>query len=78
MVIAALNFGLHFYAWRTRSVWHYFKDPEARFFFFLLGSAISLATLVLILTETFDWQTSLRYAIFESVFHRNHSRIQYF
>ncbi|MAF15770.1 MAG: potassium transporter [Marinomonas sp.] len=67
MVIAALNFGLHFYAWRMRSVWHYFKDPEARFFFFLLGSAISLATLVLILTETFDWQTSLRYAIFESV-----------
>ncbi|WP_067218968.1 TrkH family potassium uptake protein [Marinomonas gallaica] len=67
MVISALNFALHFYAWRTRSVWHYFKDPEARFFFFMLLSTISLATLVLILTATFDWQTSLRYAVFESV-----------
>ncbi|MCO4786084.1 TrkH family potassium uptake protein [Marinomonas atlantica] len=67
MVISALNFALHFYAWRTRSVWHYFKDPEARFFFFMLLSTMALATLVLILTETFDWQTSLRYAVFESV-----------
>lgn len=67
MVISALNFALHFYAWRTRSVWHYFKDPEARFFFFMLLSTIALATLVLILTATFDWQTSLRFAVFESV-----------
>ncbi|MBM6550668.1 TrkH family potassium uptake protein [Marinomonas ostreistagni] len=67
MVISALNFGLHFYAWRTRSVWHYFKDSEARFFFFILFCAISLASLVLVITSTFDWQTSVRYAIFESV-----------
>lgn len=67
MVISALNFALHFYAWRTRSVWHYFKDPEARFFFFMLLSTIALATLVLVLTATFDWQTSLRFAVFESV-----------
>ncbi len=67
MVISAINFGMHFYAWRTRSIWHYFKDPEARFFFLMLGSTIALATLVLILTSTFNWQTSLRYAVFESV-----------
>ncbi|RDL44938.1 potassium transporter [Marinomonas piezotolerans] len=67
MVISAINFGMHFYAWRTRSVWHYFKDPEARFFFFLLLSTIVLATLVLILTSTYEWSDSLRYAVFETV-----------
>ena len=44
LLIAALNFGLHFLAWRSRSVVHYIKDPEFRFFvtwiFSLLGIVI--------------------------------------
>ncbi|TPE55251.1 potassium transporter [Maribrevibacterium harenarium] len=67
MLISALNFGLHFYAWRHKSVWHYFKDSEAQFFFFLLFSTITMASIVLAITSTYDWATSIRYAIFESV-----------
>lgn len=32
MLIASLNFGLHFLAWRRLSVLHYLKDSETRFY----------------------------------------------
>lgn len=67
MVVSAFNFALHFFAWRHKSVWHYFKDPEARFFLLILSVTVVLSTLVLAMTSTFDWSTSLRYAIFEGV-----------
>lgn len=67
MLISAINFGLHFYAWRAKSVWHYFKDPEVKFFIFILLCTICIATLVLALTKSYDWPTSLRFAFFEGV-----------
>ncbi|WP_191601733.1 TrkH family potassium uptake protein [Marinomonas algicola] len=67
MIIAAVNFALHFFAWRHRSIWHYFKDPEVKFFLFILLCTISLSTIVLGITSSFEWSTALRFAIFESV-----------
>lgn len=67
MIVSAFNFALHFFAWRHRSVWHYLKDPEARFFILILVSTCILSTLVLAMTSTYDWGTSLRYALFEAV-----------
>ena len=67
MVTAAFNFALHFYAWRHKSIWHYFRDPEARFFMFILACTISLTAIVLIITSTYEWDNAIRYAIFESV-----------
>src|SRR5690606_10229603 len=32
MLIAGVNFGLHFIAWRHRSWRHYLQDPELRFY----------------------------------------------
>lgn len=45
ILISAINFGLHFLAWRSRGVVHYFRDPEFRFF--LLWMAGLLAVVIL-------------------------------
>ena len=67
MIISALNFGLHFYAWRSRSIMHYFKDSEVKFFGFILLCTITITTLVLAMTSSYDWSSSFRYAMFESI-----------
>lgn len=67
MILCAFNFALHFYAWRHKSVWHYLKDPEARFFLLILSGTIVLAALVLAMTSTYEWDKAIRYAVFESV-----------
>jgi trk system potassium uptake protein len=47
MVLAALNFALHFVAWRQRSLRYYLGDPEASFFLWMLAivSVITIAML---------------------------------
>jgi len=37
MTLAALNFALHFVAWRQRSLRYYLADPEAAFFLWMLA-----------------------------------------
>ncbi len=67
MLISALNFSLHFVAWRERSLRHYLFDPEFRFFFLLLGLTITSAIAVLWATDTYSLGTSIRHGIFEVV-----------
>ncbi len=67
MIIAAVNFALHFFAWRHRSVLHYFKDPEVKFFLFILMCTIGISTVVLGVTSSYEWVDAFRYAMFESV-----------
>ncbi|MEH6576226.1 MAG: TrkH family potassium uptake protein [Amphritea sp.] len=67
MVISAVNFGLHFYAWRQRTLGHYLLDPEFKFYLTVLAGIIFLSACVLILTETYPPAESLRKAIFEVV-----------
>ncbi len=67
MVISAINFGLHFFAWRQRTFSHYFQDPEFRFYLTILFSITCLAAIVLIVTETFTPGESIRKAVFEVV-----------
>jgi len=64
MVVAGINFGLHFFAWRHRTLIHYLKDPEVRFYLSLLGLVILLTLLVLILTHTYPAADALRKAAF--------------
>lgn len=67
MIISALNYGLHFYAWRNRAITHYINDPEVRFFLLILGCTITITAFVLGMTSSYEWSTSLRYALFEAV-----------
>ncbi|MDX1693141.1 MAG: TrkH family potassium uptake protein [Ketobacteraceae bacterium] len=68
MLLAGINFGLHFIAWRHRSVTHYFTDPEFRFYIGVL-SAISLFTFVslLLFNQYDDTLLAFRHALFQTV-----------
>jgi len=68
MVLAGINFGLHFIAWRRTTLSHYWSDPELRFYIQVLAS-ISLGTFILLyIDSTYDdtWLT-LRYALFQTI-----------
>ena len=54
MVIAGVNFALHFTAWQRRSIKHYLADPEFRFYAFILGFLSFAAIGILYLTATYD------------------------
>ncbi len=68
MLIAGMNFSLHFLAWRHRSIRHYLHDAELRTYLFIL-IIISLVTSgYLYFSHTFDgpWE-ALRQGTFQTV-----------
>jgi trk system potassium uptake protein TrkH len=54
MLISAINFGLHFFAWRRKTLSHYIQDPEVKFFITNLGIIIAISAIVLILNQTYE------------------------
>jgi trk system potassium uptake protein TrkH len=64
MVVSGINFSLHFFAWKHRSLLHYFSDPEFRFYLSVLGAIILLSFIVLIVTQTYTPEDSLRKSAF--------------
>ncbi len=68
MLLAGINFGLHFIAWRHRSVSHYFTDPEFRFYIGVMA-AISLFTFVALMmfNQYDDTYLAFRHALFQTV-----------
>lgn len=68
MLIAAMNFSLHFVAWRNRSFKSYFNDSELRVFLsiMLLISVVSVTYLLFTSTVTDQW-LALRQGIFQTV-----------
>ncbi|HVK98207.1 MAG TPA: potassium transporter TrkG, partial [Dongiaceae bacterium] len=68
MLLAGINFGLHFLAWRRRSFRQYASDGEVRFYFFILISMSLLMFIGLLATTGRDDPLlALRHAVFESV-----------
>tara|TARA_B100000029_G_scaffold493656_1_gene556441 strand:- start:575 stop:1291 length:717 start_codon:yes stop_codon:yes gene_type:complete len=53
MLIAGINFALHFVAWRSRKFSVYFRDSEVRAFLWILLVLISITTSVLLMANTF-------------------------
>lgn len=68
MLLAAANFALHFSLWRNRSVKHYFRDPEYRFFLGSICFVVFITVLFLLIESTYEspWQ-ALRYGLFTAV-----------
>ncbi|MBV0933776.1 TrkH family potassium uptake protein [Marinobacterium weihaiense] len=64
MVVAGINFGLHFFAWRNHTLLHYLQDPEVKFYLSLLGLITLLSMFVLVMTDTYPAVESLRRAAF--------------
>ena len=68
MFLAAVNFSLHFVAFRHRTVKAYWYDSEFRFYVLLLTIVITLTVLGLYLTKTYDtWQEALVTGLFQAV-----------
>ena len=67
MVISAINFGLHFVAWRRRSLGIYQKDSETKFFLSVLCLGIIVTCGYLYLTGTFNGQESLAHGLFQAI-----------
>ena len=67
MVLSGINFALHFVAWRSLSVRHYFTDPEVQFYFscLLIGTVITVCYLYL--AGVYDFSGSVINGSFELV-----------
>jgi trk system potassium uptake protein TrkH len=70
MLLGAINFGLHWYAWRRATVTHYQADSELRVFLTL----VAVATVVLALANVYNGHfatlgESLRRSLFQVVSH---------
>jgi len=68
MLLAGMNFSLHFLAWRHRSIKHYFADSELRVYLWILGIISVVTSTYLYFTHTFEtpW-TAIHQGIFQAV-----------
>ena len=68
MVIAGINFALHFFAFQKKQFLHYLHDPEFKFYAFILSSVSVVTVLVLTFSGTYDsfWE-ALRRGVFQVV-----------
>lgn len=67
MILSGCNFALHFFAWRTKNPTIYFRDPEFKFYIFVLGGVSLITIAVLIAAGTYNTFESITRGIFEVV-----------
>ncbi len=67
MLLAGMNFGLHFFAIKARSVKHYLQDDEVKMYLSVLVLATVTVAGVLWWEGVYTPETSIRYALFEVV-----------
>mgnify|MGYP001811728573 CR=1 FL=1 len=68
MVVAGINFALHFSAWRKASAQPYFMDPELKVYVMLLIGLSLIASFALYINGTYDsFFESVRYAGFQVI-----------
>ncbi len=67
MTISAINFGLHFLAWRRRTLLIYSKDSETRFFLGVLSVCIAITCGFLFISGTLDAPDSVIHGLFQAI-----------
>ncbi len=67
MLISVLNFGLHFFAWKNKSIVHYFVDSEFKFLLYIMFGGALLTISALWLTGTYSLTESVRNGLFQLV-----------
>ena len=67
MCISAINFGLHFIAWRRRSLGVYNKDSETRFFLSVLSVCVVITCVFLIVSDTLEPEEGIIHGIFQAI-----------
>ena len=68
MLLAGINFSLHFLSWRTLTIRPYITDPEVQTYFVVLGTTAFITTLYLFFSGTFENPGSaVHHGIFQAV-----------
>lgn len=67
MLVAGVNFALHFSAWKHKSLVHYMEDPEITWFLAILSVVGAITVATLYLSDTYSLSKSFRYGLFEVV-----------
>ncbi|MFS1523696.1 TrkH family potassium uptake protein [Microbulbifer sp. 2304DJ12-6] len=67
MLTAAINFGLHFYAFHNKTLKHYWRDSEFRFYILVVVSAALLISCYLWYLDIFSLDQSLLHGFFQVV-----------
>lgn len=67
MLLSGVNFALHYYALRNRSLGHYWYDSELKGYLFVLGSVATTTVVYLYFTHTFDVSDSFTRGLFQAV-----------
>ncbi len=69
MLLAGINFALHFFAWRSRSVRVYFKDSEVKVYLTVLFFASIITTLYLYFHGTHfkSFASALHHGVFQTI-----------
>jgi trk system potassium uptake protein TrkH len=67
MIIAGMNFGLHFFALKERSLWHYLRDEEVKFYLSILLAATAAVAIILWQQNTYSADQAFRLGAFEVV-----------
>lgn len=67
MILSAFNFALHFYAWRFKSISHYFQDSEVKTLLIVLAIAAVVTFVTLVISNSYEPNEALRFGLFELV-----------
>lgn len=67
MILSGFNFALHFMAWRSKNIIHYWRDSESQFYLWCIGLGIVITVFYLTLTNTYRFSDSLLLGAFELV-----------
>lgn len=67
MILSAFNFALHFYAWRFKSITHYFQDSEVKTLLIVLAIAGVVTFVTLVISNSYEPNEALRFGLFELV-----------
>ncbi len=67
MVLAGINFALHFTAWRSRRLTQYINDPETMFYFGILVFVATVSISVLYSTGTYEATDAFVHGLFQTV-----------
>ena len=68
LLVSGINFAMHFIAWRTRSLKHYLRESEVRWFLAIMLTLTLVVTTTLLLTQVdAHWSDTLYQGIFQAV-----------
>jgi trk system potassium uptake protein TrkH len=67
MLVAGINFALHFQVWRNKSLNHYIVDSESRFYSYTILASAGLVIAYLMATNTYEPDRAFIHGLFQTV-----------